>query len=253
VLRIREVRRALPQKGRRRGTAETTRDTWSAADRVQRFNRVGGQRKRGGGHVLAQVGDGRRARDEGDGGGALQQPGEGNLLGRRSELGGDALEHIGLERREAAEREERRESDVLTSATVDEFVVLAVRQVVEVLHGDDRSDRLRLGELPGGDIADPKVANEPLPPQLGENAERLPERVVGRAVVFADTQVDDVERFYAEVPDVAVHRVNEALTRAIQDPGSVVAPDGTHLGDDVQTLGVGIQRLLDQLVDDEGP
>ena len=44
------------------------------------------------------------------------------------------VERPGLQRREAAEREERGERDVLGRAPVDEGVVLPVGEVVEVLH-----------------------------------------------------------------------------------------------------------------------
>jgi hypothetical protein len=60
-----------------------------------------------------------------------------------------------------AEREVRRERDALPLAPVDKLVVLAVGQVVAVLHGDHRGDALRLGELGRGDAAEPEVADEP--------------------------------------------------------------------------------------------
>ena len=48
----------------------------------------------------------------------------------------------------------------LEGTSVDELVVLPVRKVVEVLHSDDRSDRLRLCQLCRCDAADAKVADE---------------------------------------------------------------------------------------------
>jgi len=52
----------------------------STADCVEFCDRVRRQRQVGGGDVLAQVGARGGARDEGDGGRALQQPGQGDLL-----------------------------------------------------------------------------------------------------------------------------------------------------------------------------
>ncbi len=58
-----------------------------------------------------------------------------------------------LERREPAEREERHVRDALPGQVVDQGVVVAVGQVVVVLHAHDVGDRLRLGHLGGRDVA----------------------------------------------------------------------------------------------------
>jgi hypothetical protein len=99
-------------------------------------------------------------------------------LRRRVKLPGHAGERVGLQRGETAEGEERGEGDVLLRAAVDEVVVLPVGDVVEVLDGDDGSDRLRLGELSGRDPADAEVADQSLLLKLGEDRERLGERLV---------------------------------------------------------------------------
>jgi hypothetical protein len=71
-----------------------------------------------------------------------------------------------------------------------------VRQVVLVLHADDGRDRLRLVELPGGDVADAEVPDQSLLPQLGEHAEGFGERHRHGVVagVVAEPQVHHIER-----------------------------------------------------------
>ena len=53
----------------------------------------------------------------------------------------------GLQRREAAEREERHIGDAVPRQLVDQRVVVAVREVVLVLHADDRRDGARFLDL----------------------------------------------------------------------------------------------------------
>ena len=72
--------------------------------------------------------------------------------------GRDRVERLGLQRGEAAEREEGTKAMPSRGAAVDQVVVVAVGEVVEVLHADDRRDGLRLGELLGGDVADARGA-----------------------------------------------------------------------------------------------
>ena len=108
------------------------------------------------------MGDRRGAGDQQDVGRALQQPGERDLHRRRAERCRDVRQGRRLQRREAAEREERHVGDALPGQVVDQRVVVAVRQVVVVLHADDVGDRLRLGDLRGRDVAEADVADQPL-------------------------------------------------------------------------------------------
>src|SRR5260370_37555107 len=48
---------------------------------------------------------------------------------------------------EAAQGEERRVGDIFPRTPVDELVVITTGDVVKVLHGHDRRDRLRFGQL----------------------------------------------------------------------------------------------------------
>ena len=60
---------------------------------------------------------------------------------------GDVGQGRRLQRREAAEREERHVGDAAARQLVDQRVVGAVGEVVVVLHADDLGDAARLGDL----------------------------------------------------------------------------------------------------------
>ena len=105
----------------------------------------------------------------------------------------------GLQRGEAAEREVGHVGDALRGQGVDQLVVAPVGEVVEVLHADDRRDRLRLGDLLGGHGADAEVPDQSLLLQLGQHARTVRRSSRLGAVHTADAQVDDVERVQAEV------------------------------------------------------
>src|SRR5690348_14891313 len=141
--------------------AEATKKSWTlsgttrrfcqarrrlAADGVEFGGRLGRQDQAGRRDVLAEVGQGRGAGDEDHRGRAPQQPGQRDLLRGRAEPGGQAVQRRRLEWGEAAQREVGGVGDALGCAPVDHRVVAPVRHVVEVLHGDDRRDGLRLGE-----------------------------------------------------------------------------------------------------------
>ena len=59
---------------------------------------------------------------------------------------GHGVEHVRLQRSESTQREVRQVGDTLRGERVDECAILAIRDVVEVLHGDDRRDGLGFGQ-----------------------------------------------------------------------------------------------------------
>ena len=107
-------------------------------DRVEPRERVGGHHEPRGREILAEVGDRRRARDQQDVRRSPEQPGQCDLHRRRVQRSRCRFEHFGLERRETAEREERDVRDPMRRQPVDQRVVLPMREVVAVLHADDR-------------------------------------------------------------------------------------------------------------------
>ena len=91
------------------------------------------------------------------------------------------IERVGLHGLEAAEREEGRVGDALAGASVDQLVVGAVGQVVEVLYADDRCDRLRFGELLRRHATDAGGPDEALLPEAprGRRTVRRSNREIG--------------------------------------------------------------------------
>ena len=104
----------------------------------------------------------RCARDQQDVGRSVQQPRQRDLNRRGPEPTRDGRQGKRLQRREPAEREERYVRDALPGQLVDQGVVVALGQVVVVLHAHDVGDRLRLGDLGGRDVAQADVADSPL-------------------------------------------------------------------------------------------
>ncbi len=137
----------------------------------------------------------------------MQQPGQRDLHRRQLQPCRDIGQGLRLQRREAAEREERHIGDALLAECVDQAIVVAVHQVVVVLHADYRRDALRLGNLPGGDVADAEMANQTLLLQLGQCTELWLDGAFGRRVHGAHgAQVDHIEHIQSQVAQVVVHR-----------------------------------------------
>ena len=80
----------------------------------------------------------------------------------------------------------------------------AVGQVVEVLDGTDRRDRLRLGELAADDAAQAEVADQALLLEFGQRAELLGDRLVAGPLVRGGAQVHHIEDVQSEVVDVVL-------------------------------------------------
>src|SRR5438270_6336365 len=100
--------------------------------------------------------------DEQDVGRALEQPGERDLHGCCFQRCGYGIQLRRLQWRESAEREEGHVGNALLREVVEEGVICAMGDVVEVLHADDLGDGLRLRELLGSDVAETEMTNEAL-------------------------------------------------------------------------------------------
>ena len=126
-----------------------------------------------------------------------------------------------------------------------------MRQIVVVLHADDLADPAPFRDLRGRHVAEPDMADQALPLQLGEHGERRLDRALGWAMhVEHAAQVDDVEHVEAEVAQIVVDGLRQLFARKGRDPGPVLAAPGADLGDDDEIVGIGMQRLADDLVGD---
>jgi hypothetical protein len=65
----------------------------------------------------------------------------------------DGVQAGWLQRVESAEREVRHIGDAVAGKVIDQGVVVAMRQIVEVLHARDLADPAPLGDLGGSDVA----------------------------------------------------------------------------------------------------
>ena len=141
----------------------------------------------------------------------------------------------------------------LARAPIDQLVVRAIGEVVEVLDADDGCDRLCFRELFRRHDTHAEVPDEALPLQLREHGERLGDRTGGGLEESSDAEVDDVERLESEAFEVLVHGGDQLVTGECPRPGFVGVAARADLRGDVQLVGVGMQRLTDELVDDVGP
>ena len=141
-------------------------------------------------------------------------------------------ERRGLQRREAAEREEGHIGDAAARQFVDQSVVVAMDEVVVVLHADDLGDAARLLELAGGHVAQSEVSDQALPLELGERRKLFLDRALARPVKAADAQVDDIERIDPEISEVVVDGAREIGRGEGRNPRGVRAAHGADLGHD---------------------
>jgi hypothetical protein len=94
------------------------------------------------------------------------------------------------------------------------------------------------------------VVDQPFLRHLRERTERLGERARLRGVEPADAEVDDVQLVEAEVLEVLVNRSAKLVGRARRGPPTLGVAAGANLRHDPQILGVGVERLPDDLVGD---
>ena len=180
----------------------------------------------------------------------MEEPGEGDLHGGGVEVGGYFVEHGGLQRGEAAQREVGDVGDSLPGERVDEGVVRAVGNVVGVLDADDLGHGLGFGELLSVDRGEANVADEALLLELDEDFDLFGDGAGGWLVDGAHAEVDDVEGFEAEVFEVVVDALDEGGAGTVLDPGAVCAAGGSELGDEGEMRRVRVQGFLDDLVGD---
>ena len=168
---------------------------------------------------------------------------------RRSEVRRNIRQRRRLQRREAAEREERHVCDTVRGERVDERVVVTMRDVVLILHADDLGHLAALLDLRGGDVAEPDMPDEALLLQLHERAEGRLDRSLARALAAAHaSQVDDVERIDAEMTQIVVHGERQfgRLQRGL--PRRVRAAHGADLRHDHEIVRIRMQRFANDLV-----
>jgi hypothetical protein len=81
-------------------------------------------------------------------------------------------------------------------------------QIVEILDANDLAGALALSDLGGRHVAQSDMADQTLPLEIGDDAERLFERPVGRRVVPNHAALQHID---AEVVQIVVHGQRELL------------------------------------------
>ena len=127
---------------------------------------------------------------------------------------GDPLQHVRLQRREAADREVRHVRNVLLGGRRQHRLVRPVGDVVEVLHAHHRGDPLRLGQLIEADRTQAQVPDQALLLQVGQRLE-LPSQLARNRRAVLDPadgpEVDHVEHVEPERAEVVVHLLVQPL------------------------------------------
>lgn len=145
----------------------------------------------------------------------------------------------------ARDREERHERDALFTAGAHEGVGSGVREVeaVLVLHAHHRRDGQRLGEVPGFDVGDREVPDQPRVAQFGQRAEVLGDRVLPHTA-----QVHHVEVVAAKLAQVLLDMAAQVLGPGRGAPLPRVVAERPDLGGDDQLVRVRGERAVDQFV-----
>src|SRR5437868_14801322 len=116
---------------------------------------------------------------------------------------------------ETTEREVGRVADAVTLTDRKEIGVLGPRHVEPVLDGGDRRDGPRLLHLGQTHMAQAEMPNEALLPELGQDRETLPDRLLHRGVQTAGPQVDQIELVTTQLAQVAFHFGAQSRSRKL--------------------------------------
>ena len=145
------------------------------------------------------------------------------------------------------QREPRDEGDAVLGRVVEQRLGRAVDQVEQVLHGDDRRDRLRDLQFRHGDLGEADVADLAL---VGEQLQ-LADLVGDRDRRVDAVQLQQVDPLKAQVPQAELDLLAQVLGAPDRCPLAGALPGEPRLGRDDQVVGVGVQRRLDQLLGHE--
>src|ERR1700729_4425641 len=97
----------------------------------------------------------------------LEKPSKRNLHGRATEARGDVRQGGRLEWSKTAKRKEWHVGDAVTSKIGYECIIGSVREVVVVLHANDRSDLSGFRDLRGRGVAQPDMTHQALLLEFG--------------------------------------------------------------------------------------
>src|SRR5450830_1873217 len=114
---------------------------------------------------------------------------------------------------------------------------------------DDVGNLLCLFDFLGRDVAQADMADQPLLLELRHDLDQMADAVLGEAVA-EDAQVDHVQRAQSKVAQIVRHGAAQLLRAWRGQPFTLVVAARADLGDQGQLGGIGMQRLLDDLIGD---
>ncbi|SOZ73765.1 conserved hypothetical protein [Cupriavidus taiwanensis] len=130
-------------------------------------------------------------------------------------------------------------------------IIPALHQVVLVLHTDNRRNLPRLRYLRRCHVAQPDVADQPLPLQLGQRSDLSFDRAFRRRMdIPHEPQVDDIQHLHPQIAQVVMDRLPDGLRLKRRQSRGVFAAAGAYLGDDHQVIRVRMEGFADELVGD---
>src|SRR5579862_8802216 len=172
----------------------------SFGNRVERSDRIRRQFECCSAEVVSEMAYGRRAGNRQNVRRPLKKPGKRDL--HRSCVDGRRypIELRRLQWSESSQREEWDISDALLRESIYEGIVIAMCQIVEVLHANNLGNSLTFLQLPGSDVAEADMTNQPLMLQLGEHRQGFLDGSFRWRHHSADSKINYVERIDTEIP-----------------------------------------------------
>ena len=144
----------------------------------------------------------------------------------------------------AGQGEPRDEADPLLFAVVDHVVGAAEGDVVLVLHTDHRHDPAGRLDLGHADLGQPHLGHLPLVAELLQDTEL----VVGRDLGVDPVQLEEIDPLHAQAAEAALALLAQVVGATAGDPLPRARSGEPGLGGDPDLLGIGVERLADQLL-----
>src|SRR5262249_48122121 len=129
-------------------------------------------------------------------------------------------------------------------------VIIAMYEIVMVLHADNLGDAVRLFDLSRGHVAQAELLDQTLALKVSEGCKLFLDRALDRLRNAADAQVDHIERIDAEIPEVVVDGAREVCRGVRGNPRRVRSAYCSDLGHDYEIIGIGMKCLPNELVGD---
>jgi len=92
------------------------------------------------------------------------------------------------------------------------------------------------------------MADEPFLLKFPEHGQQRLNRSLERFEDRSNPKVDDIETIDPKISQVVMNTIDQLLAGKSRNPGPVCTPTSAYFGDDHETIRVGMERLLDNLI-----